>query len=112
MYPLVMAALIYVIWSVQKCIELPNYVPNSVKKILRLDPQNPLSIQDKKEEIWLSPMTKAPTPIEKSKKQRDIIKNANKKTLITPRLYYRLNFFFCFSLFWKKKLCPHFSAPS
>ena len=32
----------------------------------------------KKEEIWLSPMTKAPTPTEKSKKQRDIMKNATK----------------------------------
>ena len=27
--------------------------------------------QEKKEEIWLSPITKAPTPTEKSKKQRD-----------------------------------------
>ena len=26
---------------------------------------------EKKEQIWLSPMTKAPTPTEKSKKQRD-----------------------------------------
>ena len=26
--------------------------------------------QEKKEEIWLSPMTKTPTPTEKSKKQR------------------------------------------
>ena len=31
----------------------------------------------KKEEIWLSPMTKTNTPKEKSKKQRD---NNNKKT--------------------------------
>ena len=27
-------------------------------------------IEEKKEEIWLSPMTKAPTPTEKSKKYR------------------------------------------
>ena len=27
--------------------------------------------QEKKEDIWLSPKTKAPTPTEKSKKQRD-----------------------------------------
>ena len=27
--------------------------------------------EEKKEEIWLSPMTKAPTPIDKSKNQRD-----------------------------------------
>ena len=34
--------------------------------------------QEKKEEIWLSPMTNAPTLTEKSKKQRDNIKNATK----------------------------------
>ena len=28
-------------------------------------------LQEKKEKIWLSPMTKAPTPTEKSKKQRN-----------------------------------------
>ena len=28
-------------------------------------------LQGKKEEIWLSPMTKAPTPKEKPNKQRD-----------------------------------------
>ena len=36
------------------------------------------SLQEKKEELWLSPMTKAPTQTEKSKKQRDNIKNATK----------------------------------
>ena len=41
--------------------------------------------KEKKEEIWLSPVTKAPTPTEKSKKQRDNIKNAT-KTFITQRL--------------------------
>ena len=35
-------------------------------------------LKEKKKEIWLSPMTKAPTPTEKSKKQRDNIKNATK----------------------------------
>ena len=34
--------------------------------------------QDKKEETWPSPITKAPTPTEKSKRQRD-----NTKTLPT-----------------------------
>ena len=34
--------------------------------------------REKKEKIWLSPMTKVPTPIEKSKKQRDHIKNATR----------------------------------
>ena len=39
----------------------------------------------KREEIRLSHMTKAPTPTEKSKKQRDNPKNAT-KTSITQRL--------------------------
>ena len=34
---------------------------------------------DKKEEIWLSPMTKAPTPTEMSKGQNDNTSNATKK---------------------------------
>ena len=41
------------------------------------------------EEIWLSPITKAPSPTEKSKKQRDNIKNATKNfdyTTIADRL--------------------------
>ena len=45
--------------------------------------------QKKKEEIWLRPMTKAPTSTEKSKKQRDNIKNATKNfdyTTIADRL--------------------------
>ena len=42
-------------------------------------------VQEKKEEIWLSPMTKAPTPTEKSKKQRDNTKTPP-KTSITQRL--------------------------
>ena len=37
--------------------------------------------QEKKEEIWLSPMTKAPTPTEKSKKQRDNTKPHQKRRL-------------------------------
>ena len=39
----------------------------------------------KKEEIWLSPVTKTPTPTEQSKKQRDNIKTPP-KTLITQLL--------------------------
>ena len=44
---------------------------------------------EKKEEIWLSPMTNAPTLTEKSKKQRDNIKHATKNfdyTTIVDRL--------------------------
>ena len=37
------------------------------------------SCQEKKEEIWLSPMTKAPTPTEMSKGQSDNTNNATKK---------------------------------
>ena len=42
-------------------------------------------ISEKKEEIWLSLMTKTPTPTKKSKKQRDNTKMAP-KTVNTPRL--------------------------
>ena len=35
--------------------------------------------KDKKEEIWLSPMTKTPIPTEMSKGQSDNINNATKK---------------------------------
>ena len=35
--------------------------------------------QNKKEEIWPSPMTKAPSPTEMSKGQSDNTKNAKKK---------------------------------
>ena len=35
--------------------------------------------QEKKEEIWLSPMTKTPTPTEMSKGQSDNTNNATKK---------------------------------
>ena len=34
--------------------------------------------QDKKEEIWLSPMTKTPTPADMSKGQSDNTNNATK----------------------------------
>ena len=52
-------------------------ITNSLKHCIRLE--------EKKEEIWLSPITKAPTPTEKYKKQPDNIKNTT-KTLITQRL--------------------------
>ena len=48
-----------------------------------------LTLKEKKEEIWLSPMTQAPTPTEKSKKQRDNTKTPPKNfdyTTITDRL--------------------------
>ena len=35
--------------------------------------------KEKKKEIWLSPMTKAPTPTEMSKGQSDNTNNATKK---------------------------------
>ena len=38
-----------------------------------------LGNRDKKEEIWASPMTKAPTPTEMSKEQSDNTNNATKK---------------------------------
>ena len=39
----------------------------------------PLRHEEKKGEIWLSPMTKAPTPTEMSKGQSDNTNNATKK---------------------------------
>ena len=44
-----------------------------------------LHIYEKKEEIWLVPMTEAPKPIEKSNKQRGNTKTPS-KTSITQRL--------------------------
>ena len=44
-----------------------------------------IHLEEKREEIWLSPMAKAPTTIEKSNKQHDNIKTPP-KTLITQRL--------------------------
>ena len=44
-----------------------------------------LSVSEKKEEIWLSPMTKSLTPTEKSKTQRD-----NTKTPPTTSILQRL----------------------
>ena len=38
-----------------------------------------IEVKEKKEKIWLNPMTKAPTPTEKSKKQRDNIKKRHQK---------------------------------
>ena len=46
-------------------------------------------IEEKKEEIWLSPMTKSPTPTEMSKGQGDNTNNATKKfdyTAVADRL--------------------------
>ena len=40
-----------------------------------------MDVYGKKEEIWLSPMKKAPTPKEKSKKQRDKTKTLRKRRL-------------------------------
>ena len=47
------------------------------------------NIREKKEEIWLSPMTKAPTPTDMSKGQNDNTNNARKKfdyTAVADRL--------------------------
>ena len=40
---------------------------------------NTVVLMTKEEEIWLSPMTKAPTPAEMSKGQSDNTNNATKK---------------------------------
>ena len=54
-----------------------------------VNPQNYNFNQEKKEEIWLSLMTKAPTPTEMSKGQSDNTNNATKKfdyTAVADRL--------------------------
>ena len=50
--------------------------PSGTKEILSLDCENG---REKKEENWLSPMTKAPTPAEMSKGQSDNTNNVTKK---------------------------------
>ena len=48
-----------------------------------------MKVQDKKKEIWLSPMTNAPTPTEMLKGQSDNTNNATKKfdyTAVADRL--------------------------
>ena len=44
-----------------------------------------LKSKEKKEEIWLSPVTKTPTPTEQSKKERDNIKRHQKLWLHNSR---------------------------
>ena len=48
----------------------------------------------KKEEIWLNPMIKAPSPTEKSKKQRENITRAPRGTDRSPEY----NEHFCYKL--------------
>ena len=45
---------------------------------IKLDVSSKVYFQEEKEKTWLSPMTKAPTPIEKLKKQRENTKNVTK----------------------------------
>ena len=52
---------------------------NAVYPRLDLTGHEEMMITEKKEEIWLSPMTKAPTPTEMSKGQSDNTNNATKK---------------------------------
>ena len=54
----------------------PVYFKSEISKISV--GRNIISKLGLSKEIWLSPMTKAPTPIEKSKKQSDNTKNATK----------------------------------
>ena len=62
---------------------LPNWHPivgQAISGVLTV-----VTVFEKKEEIWLSPVPKTPTPKEQSKKQRDNIKTPL-KTLITQLL--------------------------
>ena len=62
---------------------------NCISHLLKWTCDLPQLQQEKKEEIWLSPMTKAPTPTEMSKGQSDNTNNATKKfdyTAVADRL--------------------------
>ena len=70
------------IWRIHKMQHYFNTRGICETKISRLQ-RSPL--KEKKEEIWLSPVTKTPTPTEQSTKQRDNTKTPP-KTLITQLL--------------------------
>ena len=63
--------------SVAKFSHALHYHQSGYGLSFRLHSSLETDLEEKREEIWLSPMTKAPTPTEKSKKQRHI-KNATK----------------------------------
>ena len=50
-----------------------------------------LFVWEKKEEIWLNPVTKTPTPTEQSKKQRDNIKTPPERVPVSPETGRTLN---------------------
>ena len=55
---------------------LPSFPVSDVNSLVNLSVE---VLEEKKEDIWLSPMTKAPTPTEMSKGQSDNANNATKK---------------------------------
>ena len=57
--------------------EFEKYIPDIYPAELQLNKAN-TSDKDKKEDIWPSPMTKAPTPTEMSKGQSENTNNATK----------------------------------
>ena len=84
----------YRIWQVSIDYLLRVWHAYSGRLLLRIPGPVPLGLAyvllvEKKEEIWLSPMTKAHTPTEMSKGQSDNINNATKKfdyTAVADRL--------------------------
>ena len=86
-----MSCLISFVWHKSTCQELfGSEKMQNVKFLLKvwLEP-TVLRSDDKKEEIWLSPMTNAYTPTEKSIKHRDNLKNRHQNfdyTTIADRL--------------------------
>ena len=73
----------------QHCNNIENPTLSEIAKINENNQAPPkifdINQREKREEIWLSPVTKTPTPTEQSKKQRDNIKTPP-KTLITQLL--------------------------
>ena len=63
------------------CFFLYAFSFNVVIMHIRITFQDIVMDKEKKEEIWLSPMTKAPSPAEMSKGQSDVTNNATKSSI-------------------------------
>ena len=94
-FAFVYRSLVYVIclnvdWKVVQylALECRDVSTNSYtfKRLPKIDENGKIWFEGKKEEIWLSPMTKAPTPTEKIQKATCQHEKTLQKTSITQRL--------------------------